>query len=127
MLGECGIIGVMNEKNVGKNDKRDIDALLNIIEIMGEEGLLPDKHADFDEWLEEGYVRGWIGPPICETHDGLPMSDKELQEFDEGGDPCIHILRLYEDKEAKDSVECSHGPSIWRATNISLGEPKEVI
>ena len=52
------------------------------------------------------------------------MSDKELEEFDEGGDPCIHILRLYEDKESKDGVECSHGPSIWRASNAGLGQTK---
>ncbi len=86
--------------------------------------MTPEKYVDFDEWLEEGYVRGWIGPPVCETHDGMPMSDEELAEFDNGSDPCIHILRLYEDKESKDAVECSHSPSVWRASNAGLGQAK---
>jgi hypothetical protein len=57
----------------------------------------PEKYVDFDEWLEEGYS---------------------------GSDPCIHILRLYEDKESKDAVECSHSPSVWRASNAGLGQTK---
>lgn len=88
---------------------------------------MTDKQMTFDEWVEEGYVRGWIGPPVCETHDGLPLSEEELQSFDEGQDPCIHILRLYEDAESKESVECFHSPSIWRASNAGLGSSKEVL
>jgi hypothetical protein len=82
------------------------------------------KEINFDEWVEEGYVRGWIGPPICETHDGLPLSEGELSAFDGGEDPCVHILRLYEDTESKAAVECCHSPSLWRASNMGLGEKK---
>jgi hypothetical protein len=51
---------------------------------------------EFDEWLKIGRENKWISKPVCETHDGLPMTKEELDVWDEGGDPCIHALRLYE-------------------------------
>lgn len=69
-----------------------------------------------DEWLQYGYEQGWAGPPVCQTHDGLPTSAAEDKEFEEG-DPCIHVLRLYESTDIKIAVEDNHGPSVWRATN----------
>lgn len=71
----------------------------------------------FEEWLQEGIGLGFCGPAICYTHDGLPMTVMEDQEFEEGGDPCIHVLRLYEDEVIKQGVETNHAPSVWRATN----------
>lgn len=79
----------------------------------------------FDDWIEQGYAQGWVGPPVCETHDGTPMSEEELLEFQEGGDPCIHILRLYEDKSSKEQIENDHGPSVWRASNQGLSGEEE--
>jgi hypothetical protein len=76
----------------------------------------------FESWLEHGFRQGWIGPPICDTHDGTPISEEEFSEFEAGGDPCIHVLRLYEDHEHKEQVENSHSPSIWRASNSGLGK-----
>ena len=76
--------------------------------------------ADFNEWLQYGFDQGWIGPPICDTHDGTPISDKEFAKFEDGEDPCVHILRLYEDAEMKKDVECDHSPSVWRASNQGL-------
>lgn len=70
----------------------------------------------FDDWLQEGILSGWVGPAVCYTHDGLPTSSLEDEEFQES-DPCIHILRLYEDPSIKLAVEDNHAPSIWRATN----------
>lgn len=58
---------------------------------------------------------GWTRD-VCETHDGVPMSASEEKEF-EDGDPCIHIVRLYESTDIKRDVEENHSPSIWRATN----------
>lgn len=81
-----------------------------------------NKEISFDEWIEEGYIRGWIGPPVCDTHDGTPISEQEFAEFEEGGDPCVHVLRLYEDAEQKEQVECSHSPSTWRASNRGLSD-----
>jgi len=64
----------------------------------------------FEDWLQIGVEQGWCGPAVCYTHDGLPMSDEEL----ESEEPCISIIRLYEDAEIKNSVELSHSPSVWR-------------
>ena len=35
-------------------------------------------------------------------------------------DPCIHIIRLYEDDIHKKAVEANHEPSTWRATNRGI-------
>jgi hypothetical protein len=64
----------------------------------------------FDEWMAFGITKGWCGPPVCYTHDGLPMAEQEDMEFAEGQDPCLHIVRLYEDNEMKNKIEDNH----WR-------------
>jgi hypothetical protein len=72
-------------------------------------------HLSFDEWLQYGMDNSWCGPAVCETHDGLPLTEEESEEFYEHGhDPCVHIVRLYESTEARDSVEKNHSPSVWR-------------
>lgn len=71
---------------------------------------------EFEEWLQIGLSQGFCGPAICYTHDGLPTTVAEDDEF-ENGDPCIHIIRLYEDEIIKSGVEANHSPSVWRATN----------
>lgn len=68
----------------------------------------------FDEWLQEGLSKGWCGPAVCATHDGVPMTEGE-EDFME--DSCIHIIRLYKDVVEKRLVEQNHSPSVWRATN----------
>ena len=35
---------------------------------------------DFDAWIKYGYDKGWISDVFCNTHDGPPMSDEEMQE-----------------------------------------------
>lgn len=42
------------------------------------------------------------------------MTVDEEQEFEEGNDPCVHVVRLYESLEDKSSVEQNHSPSMWR-------------
>jgi hypothetical protein len=69
---------------------------------------------DVNEWLKYGFEQGFCGPAVCETHDGLPMTEAECVEF-ETGDPCIHVLRMYESAEQKAAVEENHSPSVWRA------------
>jgi hypothetical protein len=78
------------------------------------------KEPDFNKWLQEGLTNGFVGPAICYPHDGLPLTIEEDEDFDNGGDPCIHILRLYEDEETKLAVEENHSPSVWRATNSNF-------
>jgi hypothetical protein len=68
----------------------------------------------FSEWMAFGVKQGWCGPPVCYTHDGLPMSEQEGTEFDEGQDPCMHIVRMYEDIGMKKGIEDNHSPSTWR-------------
>jgi len=77
------------------------------------------KGITFEEWLKVGFDEGWCGPPVCYTHDGLPTSEEEDAEFEEH-DPCIHIIRLYEDQDVKNAVEENHSPSCWRASNMGL-------
>jgi hypothetical protein len=71
----------------------------------------------FDEWLKIGMDEDWCGPPVCVTHDGVPSTAVEDEAVDEVGDPCLHIIRLYEDADVKAAVEANHSPSVWRATN----------
>jgi hypothetical protein len=52
-----------------------------------------------DSWVEVGVEMGWVSSPYCETHDGSPLSEAEMTEFDEGGDPCIVALRLLDPEE----------------------------
>ncbi|MBF4194614.1 hypothetical protein MHAEM_21351 [Mycolicibacterium phlei] len=63
-----------------------------------------------------GYEAGFIGPPVCATHDGLPMSEDEYED----DESCVHILRLYDDADVKAAVEADHPPSVWRAVNRGL-------
>ncbi len=74
---------------------------------------------DFEEWLRIGIEEGWAGPAVCFTHDGLPTTEAEDRKFDEG-DPCIHIVRLYDGEEHKRDIEQNHSPSVWRATNRGI-------
>lgn len=74
----------------------------------------------FENWLRIGYDNGWCGAPICETHDGLPLSAEEEEAWVSGDDPCVHIIRLYDDEATKRGVEENHSPSQWRATNRGL-------
>ena len=65
---------------------------------------------DFDEWVSFGIKKGWCGPPVCYTHDGLSLLEAEYDLEDE----CLHVIRMYEDKEMKEAIEENHSPSQWR-------------
>ena len=69
---------------------------------------------NLDDWLAYGLEQGWCGPAVCATYDGTPYSEAELDEFEEGNDPCVHVLRLYPDRATKAAVEADHAPSQWR-------------
>lgn len=49
----------------------------------------------FFTWLRQGIDNGWCSEPLCETHDGVPMTDVEDELFDNGVDVCINVIRLY--------------------------------
>lgn len=67
----------------------------------------------YEEWVEIGIKNGWIGPLVCVTHDGIPMSSEEENAWDTE-DPCIWIFRRYESPEHQASIEEEHPPSTWR-------------
>ena len=71
-----------------------------------------------EQWIKYGFDKGWCGPPVCEIHDSLPTTIFEDEELNDGADPCIHIIRLYEDEDVKQAVEANHSPSNWRASNM---------
>ena len=50
----------------------------------------------------------------------LPLNAcrERVDEFDEGRDPCVHVLRLYADEVHRKRVERNHPPSVWRRTNM---------
>lgn len=51
---------------------------------------------DFEAWLNYGQDKGWVSDVFCDTHEGSPMSDEEMKEWDEGGDPCSFHVRVNE-------------------------------
>ena len=61
---------------------------------------MQDKDLDYKEfeiWLENGIERGWVTEPFCNTHEGDPyMTDEEMQEWEEGGDPCQVVIKIKE-------------------------------
>lgn len=73
--------------------------------------------SDQENWLKIGCERGWCGPPVCEVHDGTPMSASEESSLFDGDDLCVHIVRLYSDAGEREQVEGNHSPSRWRASN----------
>lgn len=49
----------------------------------------------FGAWLRQGIDSGWITEPFCNTHDADPgMTQEEQQEWEDGYDPCQHVLRI---------------------------------
>jgi hypothetical protein len=70
----------------------------------------------FDYWLSLGIKHGFCGPVVCSTHDGTPLSVEEEEEFEDGYDPCVHVIRAYNDEDHRQSVEANHAPTIWRNT-----------
>ncbi len=51
----------------------------------------------FHEWLAYGVEQEWVSLPVCDTHDGIPMRVWEAQEWEAGADPCIVVMRLWND------------------------------
>jgi hypothetical protein len=49
---------------------------------------------DFDEWLQLGVSSKYCTEQFCSTHDGTPLHPSEEAAWEEGGDPCCHVVRL---------------------------------
>jgi hypothetical protein len=72
---------------------------------------------NFEQWLDIGLAHRWCGPSVCYTHDDIPLTESELDEFDKG-DPCINIIRLYENPGHAAAVEQFHEASAWRERKL---------
>lgn len=51
-------------------------------------------HLTFEQWLNYGINKGFCSEQFCNTHDGYPMHESEELVWEEGGDPCAHMIRL---------------------------------
>jgi hypothetical protein len=50
---------------------------------------------EIHEWIQIGIDKGWVHESFCYTHDGDPyMTEEEEKEWEEGGDPCCHVLKF---------------------------------
>jgi hypothetical protein len=56
---------------------------------------LEKEAALFWEWLKVGRENGWISDPYCDRHDGIVMTDEEMENWP-NEDECIFAIRLYE-------------------------------
>lgn len=72
---------------------------------------------NYSEWIKLGFDNGFCGPPVCEMHDGIPHTAKEDEQVNDGLDPCINVLRLYDEPNLKAEVEDFHSSSTINATN----------
>jgi len=49
----------------------------------------------FDEWLKYGVDNGFCSEQVCDTHEGLPIADEEIELYDDGEtDLCAYVVRL---------------------------------
>lgn len=55
--------------------------------------------SDFDTWLAEKVKNGYCTPQFCSVHDETPATQTEIEQWDEGLDPCIHVVRLGQPKD----------------------------
>ena len=62
---------------------------------MSDEEAVKDLENDFEAWILHGIERKWISDVVCATHNGLPATDEEEKEWDEGYDPCVPGVRVW--------------------------------
>lgn len=70
-----------------------------------------------EEWLEYGWKNGYVSAPMCIVHDGWATTPEEDEELEEGHDPCLFMMRVYEDDDQRAAVEANHPAASWRASN----------
>jgi hypothetical protein len=51
---------------------------------------------DIQSWYEYGREKGWVSEVFCDTHEGPPLSDEEMEEWEDGGDPCSFHIKLWD-------------------------------
>ena len=56
------------------------------------------------DWIKQGVEHGYCSYPVCEFHDGVPVTKEESEQMMEDN-PCILIMRVYKDEDEKGAVE----------------------
>jgi len=51
------------------------------------------------DWLELGIAAGYCSEPECQTHNMIEMTEDEQAFFEDGGDPCVPVVRLWNEGE----------------------------
>lgn len=51
---------------------------------------------DVFAWLQYGIEHGYCSEAVCHTHDCVPYTEEEEEDWNEGFDPCVPAVRLYE-------------------------------
>jgi hypothetical protein len=70
-----------------------------------------DTPMNFEQWLRYGVENFFCGPIVCDTHDGAPMTEDEDDQFQEGYDPCVPVIRVYDSPYTAALVEENHVPT----------------
>jgi hypothetical protein len=65
--------------------------------------LIPGTLRDVHDWIAYGVARGWV-IEACATHDGIPSTPEEDALWEDGLDPCQHVLRLRPDGQPAGST-----------------------
>lgn len=47
------------------------------------------------DWVQYGLDKGWCSEAACATHDGVPCTEQEATEWNDGDPPCEFVLRLW--------------------------------
>lgn len=68
----------------------------DVMEVLGMSGVVPLTYERFIETIEEAVERGWASPIVCATHDGVPHTEDEQADWEDGFDPCAPAIRLWE-------------------------------
>jgi hypothetical protein len=55
------------------------------------------------DWLEYGHAHGYCTGVSCDLHDGVELTDAELEALDNGGEPCIPVVRIWASVETHSS------------------------
>ena len=54
------------------------------------------------EWVGIGFHAGFCSDAVCETHQGLPATEEEMELWEAGEDPCVAGVRVYQPGELHD-------------------------
>lgn len=69
----------------------------------------------FEEWVAVGIRNNYGGPPVCYSHDGLPCTPEEDDLWIQGEEPCISVIRVYENNIEARIIQENHSATQWRA------------